>query len=87
MRLIEVGIVLERGRGCRGVRLALARAPLDLASVTNRLASQRIMMHSLARYFCGAGSIEGLVLGFGAASVQEIRNGLRAAQGAVRLTT
>ena len=57
---------------------ALARAPLNLEAVTKRLATQQIMLHSLERYFCGPGSVEGLVLGYGAADIQQIRKGLGA---------
>jgi GntR family transcriptional regulator/MocR family aminotransferase len=57
---------------------AIARSKLNLEAVTKRLAAQRIMLHSLERYFCGPASVEGLVLGYGAADVHDINRGLGA---------
>jgi GntR family transcriptional regulator/MocR family aminotransferase len=57
---------------------ALARSRLNLEAMTTRLAGQRIMLHSLERYFCGPASVEGLVLGYGAAEIGAIRRGLAA---------
>jgi GntR family transcriptional regulator/MocR family aminotransferase len=57
---------------------AIARCRLDLDAVTRRLAGEGVMLHSLQRYFCGPASLEGLVLGYGAADFQQIRLGLGA---------
>lgn len=64
----------SEGGPCKSLRNKNLRSPIfDYEPGVGRWA-----LHSLARYFFGAGSIEGLVLGFGAAGVQEIRSGLRA---------
>jgi len=55
---------------------ALARGEVDLEVVTGALARHHVKMHTLSRYFLGAQTKTGLVLGYGTVDLAEIRRGM-----------
>jgi len=59
---------------------AFLRAPIDLERVTASLASGEVQLHALGRYYEGAQSRDGLVFGYGAVDLPQIRKGLSALQ-------
>jgi len=63
---------------------ALARRPLDLEQVTRALARRQIQLHTLSRYYLGAQTRAGLIFGYGAVGLAEIRQGLSALRDALR---
>jgi GntR family transcriptional regulator/MocR family aminotransferase len=57
---------------------AIARRPLDLEQVAAVLAGAQVNIHSLRRYYCGRQTQSGLVFGYGAVDLPQIRKGLAA---------
>jgi GntR family transcriptional regulator/MocR family aminotransferase len=57
---------------------AIARAGLDLEQVAAELAKAQVNIHSLRRYYAGRGTQPGLVFGYGAVDLPQIRKGLSA---------
>jgi GntR family transcriptional regulator / MocR family aminotransferase len=55
---------------------AVARGELDLEALAGRLARSKVNIHTLARYYFGVPPRNGLVFGYGAASLPELRRGL-----------
>jgi len=55
---------------------AVARAHSDLDDVADRMSQHGVQLHSLARYHLGPPARTGLVFGFGAADLDDIRRGL-----------
>ncbi|HEV7357323.1 MAG TPA: PLP-dependent aminotransferase family protein [Steroidobacteraceae bacterium] len=55
---------------------AMARDGVDLEAVTGALARHHVKMHTLSRYFLGAKTKAGLVLGYGTVDLAEIRRGM-----------
>jgi GntR family transcriptional regulator/MocR family aminotransferase len=63
---------------CYGMHItALARTGLDLEQVTESLKTHNVKMHTLGRYFLGAPTKAGLILGYGAVDLSELQQGLR----------
>jgi len=55
---------------------ALARSDLDFERDTRTLLLQNVKMHSLGRYYLGPNGRNGLVFGYGAVDISEIKHGL-----------
>lgn len=55
---------------------AVAREPLDLEHATTTLAREQVNIHSLRRYYSGRQTQHGLVFGYGAVDLPQIRKGL-----------
>lgn len=55
---------------------ALAREPLDLEHIAAALAKAQVNIHSLRRYYLGRQTHHGLVFGYGAVDLPQIRKGL-----------
>jgi DNA-binding transcriptional MocR family regulator len=55
---------------------AVARGELDLETLAERLARSKVNIHTLARYYFGVPARRGLVFGYGAAALPELRRGL-----------
>lgn len=62
---------------------AYLRAPHDLERITAALAGSQVQLHALGRYYEGAQSRDGLVFGYGAVDLTQIRKGLAALQRAL----
>jgi GntR family transcriptional regulator/MocR family aminotransferase len=54
----------------------VARADLDLEQVTESLLSHNVKMHTFQRYFFGPSTKTGLIFGYGAVDLLELRQGL-----------
>ncbi|MBV9407644.1 MAG: PLP-dependent aminotransferase family protein [Candidatus Eremiobacteraeota bacterium] len=73
----DLGAWLEPLPSFYGMHVAaLARTPLDLEPVADALLRRGVNVHTLARYHLGPAPRAGLVFGYGAAGVPEIRRGL-----------
>ncbi|MES2162938.1 MAG: PLP-dependent aminotransferase family protein [Pseudomonadota bacterium] len=60
-----------------GMHVAVyARVPLDLELVTQALLADHVKLHTLDRYYCGSPARTGLVFGYGAVDLAEIRRGM-----------
>lgn len=59
---------------------AISRTPMDLDLVTERLQQQNVKLHSISRYFLGPQAQTGLVFGYGAVDLPDIRRGLSSLQ-------
>ena len=57
---------------------AWAREGVELDAAIRELAGRAIKIHTLERYYCGASSRQGLVFGYGAVGLPEIRRALAA---------
>jgi GntR family transcriptional regulator / MocR family aminotransferase len=57
---------------------AEARVPLDLERVTEVLLRHNVKMHTFSRYFVGPQTRVGLIFGYGAADLSEMKQGLSA---------
>lgn len=57
---------------------ALSRVPGDLEAVTEALLKRNIRVHALRRYYLGRPMRDGLVIGYGAAGLSDITQGLTA---------
>jgi GntR family transcriptional regulator/MocR family aminotransferase len=55
---------------------AIARSPLNLDRVVESLSSNNVKLHTLARYFLGPPTRAGLVLGYGAVDLVQIKQGM-----------
>jgi GntR family transcriptional regulator / MocR family aminotransferase len=55
---------------------AVARKSLDLESVAQALQPRNVKIHTLSRYYLGLQTRHGLVFGYGAVDLPEIRRGL-----------
>jgi GntR family transcriptional regulator/MocR family aminotransferase len=55
---------------------AYLRAPADLEAITASLADSQVQLHALRRYYQGVQSRDGLVFGYGAVDLTQIRKGL-----------
>ncbi|MDB5935895.1 MAG: GntR family transcriptional regulator [Massilia sp.] len=55
---------------------AFARLPIDLERVTQALLVHNVKLHSLDRYYCGEHTRAGLVFGYGAVDLPDIRRGM-----------
>jgi GntR family transcriptional regulator/MocR family aminotransferase len=55
---------------------AIARGPLNLDDVVQNLSSNNVKLHTLGRYFLAAPTHVGLVLGYGAVDLGQIRQGV-----------
>ena len=55
---------------------AVARADVDLDDIAARMPGRGVQLHSLARYHLGPPARAGLVFGYGAADLDDIRRGL-----------
>jgi GntR family transcriptional regulator/MocR family aminotransferase len=79
----ELGAWLEPIPSTYGMHVAaFVRGPIDLERVTASLADRQVQLHALGRYYEGARSRDGLVFGYGAVDLPQIRRGL----GALRRT-
>ena len=68
---------LEPLPSCCGMHLAaLSRVPSDLDAVTEVLLKRNIKVHALSRYYLGRSIRDGLVIGYGAADLSDISQGL-----------
>jgi GntR family transcriptional regulator/MocR family aminotransferase len=63
---------------------AIARAPLDLDRVAERLLPQHVKIHSLSRYYLGPPTRSGLIFGYGAVDLTEMHRGLSSLRKALR---
>ena len=64
---------------CYGMHVAaVARIPLDLERVTEVLLRYNVKMHTFSRYFVGPETRVGLIFGYGAADLSEMKQGLSA---------
>jgi GntR family transcriptional regulator/MocR family aminotransferase len=61
----------------------LARGELNADALADTLARRGILMHSLGRYYIGAGGRSGLIVGYGGAGLSEIERGMRTLRGAL----
>jgi GntR family transcriptional regulator/MocR family aminotransferase len=60
-----------------GMHIAVfARVPLDLELVTQSLLPHNVKLHTLDRYYCGAHTRPGLVFGYGAVDLPDIRRAM-----------
>lgn len=55
---------------------AVSRVPLDLEALSEALLKRNIRVHALGRYYLGRPGRQGLVIGYGAAGLAEISQGL-----------
>jgi GntR family transcriptional regulator / MocR family aminotransferase len=55
---------------------AAARVPLDLDAAAERLLQQHVKIHSFSRYYLGAATRAGLIFGYGAVDLPEMKLGL-----------
>jgi len=68
---------LEPVPSCCGMHVAaVARAPRDLDFITETLLTRRVRLHALSRYYLGRPTRSGFVIGYGAADLNEISQGL-----------
>ena len=63
--------------------VAWARDCLDLESVVETLAAVSVKLHTLRRYYSGPSNRQGLLFGFGAADLPDIKRGLALLRGAM----
>lgn len=64
---------------CYGMHVAaVARASLDLEHVTEVLLQHNVKIHTFSRYFVGPQTRVGLIFGYGAADLSEMKQGLSA---------
>jgi GntR family transcriptional regulator/MocR family aminotransferase len=63
---------------------ATALRPLDLDRITATLLNSNVKLHSLSRYFLGAPTRAGLIFGYGAVDLPEIKRGLAALRGSLK---
>jgi len=75
----ELGEWLEPIPSCYGMHVAaVARTSLDLEHVTEALLRHNVKMHTFSRYFVGPQTRTGLIFGYGAADLSEMKQGLSA---------
>jgi GntR family transcriptional regulator / MocR family aminotransferase len=75
----ELGEWLEPIPSCYGMHVAaVARSSLDLEHVTEALLRHNVKMHTFSRYFVGPQTRTGLIFGYGAADLSEMKQGLSA---------
>jgi GntR family transcriptional regulator / MocR family aminotransferase len=73
----ELSEWLDPISSCYGMHVsAVARRSVDVERVADALGRQEIKLHSLSRYFQGPQTRTGLVLGYGAADLPELKRGL-----------
>jgi GntR family transcriptional regulator / MocR family aminotransferase len=74
---MELGEWLEPVTSFYGMHIAaLARTSVDLELVTDALLRHNVKIHTLSRYYLGQKSRQGLLFGYGAAGLPEIRRGV-----------
>jgi GntR family transcriptional regulator/MocR family aminotransferase len=75
----ELGQWLDPIPSCYGMHVAaVARVALDLERVTEVLLRYNVKMHTFSRYFVGPQTRVGLIFGYGAADLSEMKQGLSA---------
>jgi GntR family transcriptional regulator/MocR family aminotransferase len=75
----ELGELLEPIPSCYGMHVAaVVRTSLDVEHVTEALLRQNVKMHTFSRYFFGPQTRVGLIFGYGAADLSEMKQGLSA---------
>ena len=75
----ELGEWLHAIPSCYGMHVAaVARTSLDLDEVTEALLRHNVKMHTFSRYFLGPQTRTGLIFGYGAADLSEMKHGLAA---------
>jgi GntR family transcriptional regulator/MocR family aminotransferase len=75
----ELGEWLDPIPSCYGMHgAAVARTSLDLEHVTEALLRHNVKMHTFSRYFFGPQTKAGLIFGYGAADLSEMKQGLSA---------
>jgi GntR family transcriptional regulator / MocR family aminotransferase len=73
----ELGEWLDPISSCYGMHVsAVARRSVDAERVADALVRQEVQVHSLSRYFQGPQTRTGLVFGYGAADLPELKQGL-----------
>jgi len=73
----ELGEWLDPIPSCYGMHVAaVSRTSLDLEHVTEALLQHNVKMHTFSRYFVGPQTKVGLIFGFGAADLAEMKQGL-----------
>jgi GntR family transcriptional regulator / MocR family aminotransferase len=73
----ELGDWLDPISSCYGMHVsAVARRSVDAERVADALVRQEVQVHSLSRYFQGPQTRTGLVFGYGAADLPELKQGL-----------
>jgi GntR family transcriptional regulator/MocR family aminotransferase len=81
----EIGEWLEPIPSCYGMHVAaVARTSLDLEQVTEALLRHNVKMHTFSRYFVGPPTKAGLIFGYGAADLSEMKQGLSALRKVLR---
>ena len=75
----KLGQWLDPIPSCYGMHIAaVASTSLDLDSVTEALLRNNVKMHTFSRYFVGPQTRVGLIFGYGAADLAEMKQGLSA---------
>jgi GntR family transcriptional regulator/MocR family aminotransferase len=75
----ECGEWLDPIPSCYGMHVsAVARASLDLDHVAEALLRHNVKIHTFSRYFVGPQTKVGLIFGYGAADLSEMKQGLSA---------
>jgi GntR family transcriptional regulator/MocR family aminotransferase len=81
----ELGEWLDPIPSCYGMHVAaVARTSLDLEHVAEGLLRHNVKMHTFSRYFFGPQTRTGLIFGFGAADLAEMKQGLSALRRALQ---
>jgi GntR family transcriptional regulator/MocR family aminotransferase len=81
----ELGEWLHPIASCYGMHVAaVARISLDLEHVTEALLRHNVKMHTFSRYFVGPQTRAGLIFGYGAADLAEMKQGLSALRKVLR---
>jgi GntR family transcriptional regulator/MocR family aminotransferase len=81
----ELGEWLEPIPSCYGMHVAaVVRTSLDVEHVTEALLRQNVKMHTFSRYFFGPQTRVGLIFGYGAADLSEMKQGLSALRKALQ---
>jgi GntR family transcriptional regulator/MocR family aminotransferase len=77
-----LGEWLDPVPSCYGMHIAaVPRIALDLEQVTESLKTHNVKMHTFGRYFLGTPTRTGLIFGYGAVDLPELRQGLRLLRG------
>jgi GntR family transcriptional regulator/MocR family aminotransferase len=85
---VELGDWLDRIPSCYGMHVAAAaRCSLDFDHVTEALLRHDVKMHSFSRYFLGPQTRAGLIFGYGAADLSELKRGLVSLKQVLRRST
>jgi GntR family transcriptional regulator/MocR family aminotransferase len=83
---VELAKWLDPIPSCYGMHVAaMVRVPADLERVSEILVRHSVKMHTFSRYFVGPQTRAGLIFGYGAADLSEMKHGLSALRKALPL--